>query len=291
MIVGMRMHLDEAHTDPALVRRLVAAQFPRWAHLPVRPVPSSGTDNAMYRLGDDLAVRLPRIPGAAGDVAMEQRWISFLAPHLPVTVPGRVALGEPAEGYPYPWAVCRWLPGTNPATGDLPLAEDLAEFITALRRVDPAGAPAAGRGVPLASRDEPTRDAIARSVDLVDTAALTRLWDEALRLPVWEGGPTWLHGDLSPGNVLVDDGRLSAVIDWGTAGTGDPTVDLTVAWNLLPADTRPAFRAALGADEPTWLRGRAWALSISIIQLPYYVDTNPALAANSRHVLAEILAD
>ena len=144
---------------------------------------------------------------------------------------------------------------------------------------------------PLAARDEHTRAALAQSEDLVDTAALTRVWEEALRLPVWEGPPTWLHGDLTPGNVLVRDGRLSAVIDWSCAGAGDPTVDLEVAWNLLTAEAREVYRVALDVDEATWLRGRAWALSIAIIQLPYYLETNPALAASSRHVLAEVLAD
>ncbi|MGB3437509.1 MAG: aminoglycoside phosphotransferase family protein [Actinophytocola sp.] len=287
----MRMHADEAAIDTALVRRLVAGQFPRWADLPVEPVPSSGTDNAMYRLGDDLAVRLPRIPGAAEDVARDRRWVPWLAPQLPVAVPEQVAMGAPAEGYPHPWAVCRWLPGTNPATADDTLAEDLADFVRAVRRVDPSGAPSAGRGVPLPTRDEPTRAALARSADMVDTAALTRLWDEALLLPARQGPPAWLHGDLSPGNVLVENDRLSAVIDWSCAGVGDPTVDLIVAWNLLPARARHTFRTALDVDEVTWLRGRAWALSISIIQLPYYVDTNPALAANSRLVLGEVLAD
>lgn len=234
---------------------------------------------------------MPRIAGAAADVELERRWLPRLAPHLPVTVPRPLKLGVPAEGYPHPWAVYRWLPGTNPATADDVLASDLAAFVHALREVPAEDAPAANRGVPLARRDEQTRPALARSADLVDTAALTRIWDEALRLPTWDGPPTWLHGDLTPGNVLVRDGRLSAVIDWSCAGAGDPTVDLEVAWNLLPATAREVYRAALDADEVTWLRGRAWALSIAIIQLPYYLETTPALAANSRHVLAEVLAD
>lgn len=285
------MHADETHIDTDLVRRLVADRLPEWAAMPVEPVPSSGTDNAMYRLGDDLAVRLPRIPRVAGNIELERRLVPRLAPHLPVAVPSLVAVGVPAEGYPHPWAVYRWLPGTNPATADDVLASDLAAFVHALRAVPATDAPVASRGGPLAARDEATRAALARSADMVDTAALTRLWDEALRLPVWEGPPTWLHGDLTPGNVLVRDGQLSAVIDWSCAGVGDPTVDLEVAWNLLPAQSREVYRAAMGADEVTWLRGRAWALSIAIIQLPYYLETNPVLAANSRHVLAEVLAD
>ncbi|WP_246257816.1 aminoglycoside phosphotransferase family protein [Amycolatopsis anabasis] len=295
MIVTVRMHADEVDIDEALVGRLVAGQFPAWADLPIEPMASSGTDNAMFRLGAELAVRLPRIPGAAKGVAAEQKWVPLLAPHLPVAMPTPVACGGPGEGYPYPWTVCRWLPGANPAVDDLAspeqLAADLAAFITALRRVDPAGAPSSSRGVPLATRDKPTRAAIAASEGLIDTAAVTAVWQDALRLPAWSGRRAWTHADLSPGNLLVHDGRLTAVIDWSIAGVGDPTVDLIVAWNLLPAFARPAFREALGADDDTWHRGRGWALSISLIQLPYYQHTNPALAANSRHVIAEILTD
>ncbi|MFL6124136.1 aminoglycoside phosphotransferase family protein [Actinophytocola sp.] len=285
------MHADEADIDAELVRRLVAAQFPAWAGLPVEPVVSSGTDNAMFRLGDDLAVRLPRIAGAAGNVATEQRWVPRLAPHLPVAVPAPVAVGAPTGEYPYPWSVCHWLPGVNPTTADTGLAHDLAAFVTALRRVDTAGAPRAGRGAPLSTRDEPTRVAIAASRGLVDATAVTEVWVDALRVPPWDGPPAWAHADLSPGNLLVRDGRLTAVIDWGAAGVGDPTVDLIVAWNLLPAPARRAFRDALGTDDDTWRRGRGWALSIAVIQLPYYQHTNPVLAANARHVLDEILAD
>jgi aminoglycoside phosphotransferase (APT) family kinase protein len=285
------MHADEVDIDATLVRRLVAGQFPAWADLPVEPVSSSGTDNAMFRLGDDLAVRLPRIANAAADVAAEQIWVPRLAPHLPVAVPAAVGLGEATSDYPFPWTVCRWLPGANPTVHQRGLANDLANFVTALRGIDPEGAPKAGRGVPLAARDEPTRSAIAASTDLVDTDAITASWDDVLRIPPRIGPPTWTHADLSPGNLLVRDGRLSAVIDWGAAGVGDPTVDLIVAWNLLGSDDRAAFRAALDVDDDTWLRGRGWALSISIIQLPYYQHTSPALAENSRHVIAEILAD
>jgi aminoglycoside phosphotransferase (APT) family kinase protein len=287
------MHADEVDIDEALVRRLVAEQFPAWADLPVEPVTSSGTDNAMFRLGDDLAVRLPRMGGAARNVTAERTWVPRLAPHLPVAVPEPVGVGTPTDEYRYPWTVCRWLPGVNPEVHDTKpeLAADLAAFVTALRKVDPADAPASGRGMPLATRDEPTRAAIAASEGLVDTAAVTAVWDDALRVPPWTGPPTWAHADLSPGNLLVRDGRLAAVIDWGGAGVGDPTVDLVIAWNLLPAADRPAFRAALGVDDDTWRRGQGWALSIAMIQLPYYQHTNLPLAANSRHVIAQVLAD
>ena len=295
-----RMHADEADIDEALVRRLIAAQFPQWADLPVEPVDSAGTENAMFRLGTDRVARLPRRPDAAADVEREQRWLPRLGPLLPVAVPDPVGRGRPVAGeFPWAWSVYRWLPGVNPEAGRVAepvrLAEDLAGFVTGLRRIDPGEGPASGRGVPLADRDAPTRRAIAaleREPDpAVDTAAVTAAWQEALRLPARTGPPVWAHGDLSPGNVLVTGGRLSAVIDFGGVGVGDPTVDLIAAWNLLPPGARGAFREALRADDATWARGRGWALSIALIQLPYYRRTNPVLAASARHVIHEVLAD
>ncbi|ACZ87129.1 aminoglycoside phosphotransferase family protein [Streptosporangium roseum] len=290
-----KMHADEVDIDMPLVRRLLAGQFPQWADLPVEPVDSAGTDNAMYRLGEDMAVRLPRIEWAVGNVEREQRWLPRLAPLLPVTIPAPLGKGVPADGYPWHWSVYRWLDGENPAVGRITdpalLAEDLAEFVTALRRIDPTDGPPAGRGVPLATRDAPTRAAIGDLRGVIDTGAATAAWEEALRIPAWSGPAAWVHGDLSPGNVLITRGRLSAVIDFGCVGVGDPTVDLVVAWNLLPAAARDVLRAALRVDDATWARGRGWALSIALIQLPYYRSTNPSLAANSRHVIREVLAD
>ncbi|MBV7699802.1 aminoglycoside phosphotransferase family protein [Streptomyces sp. TRM70350] len=289
------MHADEVDLDASLVRGLIAGQFPQWAELPVRRLESSGTENAMFRLGDELVVRLPRHPGAVGDVAHELRWLPELGPRLPLDTPRPVGRGEPGAGFPFPWSVYRWLEGRNPVAGALDeperLAEDLAEFVVALRRVDAGGGPPNHRGVPLAARDEPTRAAVEQLAGRVDTDAMTALWEEALRAPEYAGPPVWAHGDLSPGNVLVSGARLSAVIDFGLAGVGDPAVDLIVAWNLLPAGARETFRQIVGADDAEWARGRGWALSISLIQLPYYWDTNPPLAESSRHVIREMLAE
>ncbi|WP_211765847.1 aminoglycoside phosphotransferase family protein [Kutzneria sp. CA-103260] len=291
----MRMHADEIDTDPGLVRRLLAAQFPRWADLAVERVESAGTDNAMYRVGTELAVRLPRIPRTVDYLRREQHWPTVLAPQLPVEVPVPVALGEPGDGFPLPWTVLRWIPGSNPVVGRLAdpeaLALDLAEFVQALRKIDPTGGPEQQRGVPLSTpgRDSATREAIAQLHDDIDTSRALAIWDRAIALPE-PPGVFWSHGDLAPGNVLVRDGRLSAVIDFGGAGVGDPTVDLVIAWNLLPPNARQVFRTALDVDDDTWERGRAWAMSIALIQLPYYRDTNPGLVALSRHVLAEVLA-
>lgn len=387
------MHPDEVPTDVHLVRALVATQFPRWAGLPVSPVTSSGTDNAMFRLGPSLVARLPRIPAAVDNVAREQRWLPHLAPHLPVAIPVPLAHGEPAHGYPFPWSVLHWLDGENPSPptatppgdpltgpedppaepgnplpdpgnpllepenplpgsknplphrgnpptdgrlrtgpgtrsavefhaesraeplGDPPdihstgghrqsgvargglstgvdaeLARGLAGFVAALRAVDPAGGPESGRGQALVTRDEPTRAALARLDGEIDVARAARVWADCLAVGPGDAAPAWCHGDLSPGNVLVRDGRLRAVIDFGGIGVGAPTVDLVVAWNLLSPAGREVFRAELAVDDATWERGRGWALSIALIQLPYYRVSNPALAANARHTISEALS-
>ncbi|MEV0775621.1 aminoglycoside phosphotransferase family protein [Streptomyces sp. NPDC050433] len=294
------MHAHEVPTDVALVRRLLAAQFPQWAGLPVEPFPSGGTVNAVYRLGDDMAVRLPRIEGGVDDVAKEGRWLPRLAPRLPVPIPVVLGEGRPAEGYPWPWSVNRWLDGVHPEAGRLTepgaLATDLSDFVLALRRIGTTDAPPAYRGGPLSGEDDETRHALAQLRALggiVDTDAATAAWEAALRAPEWEGPPVWVHSDLMPGNLLIDgdSGRLCGVIDFGTAGVGEPASDLIPAWNLLPAGVRDGFRAALDADDATWARGRGWALSMALIQLPYYLHTNPSIAANARHVIAEVLAD
>jgi aminoglycoside phosphotransferase (APT) family kinase protein len=277
------------------VRRLLAGQFAEWAALPIERVRSSGTDNALYRLGDELVVRLPRIDWAVGGLDHAHEWLPRLAPLLPVAVPVPLAKGIPAEGYPWPWSVYGWLDGENPAVGRIAdpdsLARDLARLVEALHRIDPVGGPPAGRGVPLAMRDEPTRAALAGLRGTIDTGAAVIAWEAALRTPAWPGPAVWVHGDLSPGNLLLQGGRLTAVIDFGGVGVGDPACDLIVAWNLLPADARRVLRTELGVDDATWGRGRGWALSIALIQLPYYKDTNRELAANARHVIREVLAD
>jgi aminoglycoside phosphotransferase (APT) family kinase protein len=289
------MHADELDITTDLVARLVAGQFPQWAGLPIRQVVSSGTVNAMFRLGDDKVVRLSRRPWDWDDTTMEHQWLPRLAPYLPVAIPAPVAEGQPSDEYPGKWSILRWLDGENPVAGRLAapdrLAADLAEFIRAFRRIDLPDGPKAYRGGPLTLLDTSTRAGIEQLHGMVDTDAVTALWEAALKAPPWDGPPTWVHGDLLPSNLLTVDGRLSGVIDFATAGIGDPACDLMVAWNLLPAGVRGTFRSAVGADDASWARGRGRALSMSVIGLPYYKDTAPAIAALFRHTIDEVIAD
>jgi aminoglycoside phosphotransferase (APT) family kinase protein len=294
-----KMHIDEVDTDVSLVGRLLAGQFPQWADLPIEPFHSDGTDNAIYRLGDDMAVRLPRISWATGQVEKEQRWLPRLAPLLPLAIPLPLGKGIPADGYPWLWSVYQWLEGENPTIERIAdprqAATDLAQFVAALHRIDPTDGPVPGshnsfRGVPLAARDAETRAAIASLEGMLDIDAVTVAWETALQAPAWDGPPVWIHGDLSSGNLLAVHGRLSAVIDFGCLGVGDPACDLIVAWSLFSAE-RDIFRAALPVDDATWARGRGWALSTALIALPYYRSTNPVIAAGAMQKIDEVLAD
>jgi aminoglycoside phosphotransferase (APT) family kinase protein len=290
-----KMHADELDIDAALVHTLLTAQFPHWADLPIERLPHWGTDNAMYRLGDDMVVRLPRIHWAVGDGDKDFQWLPRLAPLLPVAIPVPLVKGTPAEGYPWEWGVYPWLEGENPTvdriTDPSSLTRDAVQFVDALRRVDLADGPPTRRGAPLAGQDESARAALVALEGMIDTDAATAAWDEALETPDWSGPPVWIHGDLMPGNLLLEGGRLTGVIDWSLLGIGDPACDMMIAWGLLPAEERRIFRAELDVDDPTWVRGRGWALSIALIGLPYYKDTNPVFADVARHLIREVLAE
>ncbi|MFZ3554981.1 aminoglycoside phosphotransferase family protein [Streptomyces sp. BH055] len=294
--MGVRkLHQDEPDIDEGLVRALVDEQFPRWAELPLKYVDSHGTQNVLYRLGEEWVVRLPRVPGVVPELAGARQWMPHLAARLPVPVPEQVAEGEPGHGFPWPWAVHRWLPGENPAVGRLArpaaLAEDLAAFVTAMRAIDTTGAPESYRGRPLAERADGTREVIRRLDGTIDSAASLAVWDEAVRTP-GAARDVWLHGDLQPGNLLVsDDGRLASVIDFGCMGTGDPAVDLITAWYVLGGPERRIFRQAAAVDDDAWVRGRGWALTIAVHELAYYRDSNPFMVRTASRVVAELLAD
>ncbi|MEJ0066454.1 MAG: aminoglycoside phosphotransferase family protein [Caulobacteraceae bacterium] len=284
--------------DSALVRRLVAAQFPRWADLPVRPVSSQGWDNRTFRLGDEMSVRLPSHRRYVAAIEKEHAWLPRLAPHLPLPIPAPLAIGAPGEGYPWRWSINHWLEGETAAGARINdhrrFATDLAGFLAALQRIEAADGPPAGphsfwRGGPLATYDDETRRAIAALGASIDAGAATAVWDAALA--AWRGPPVWVHGDIAPGNLLVQDGRLSGVIDFGQACVGDPACDLAIAWTFFEGPSRAAFRAGLPLDAGTWARGRGWALWKALIVLAGLPGANPADADEARRIIGDVVAD
>jgi len=293
-----KLHQGEFDINEALVPRLLASQMPQWAELPLRLVEPIGTDNVMIRLGDTLAVRLPRIAAAAAAITKEQRLVPRIAPHLPISVPVPVGVGVPGQGYPWSWSVYRWVVGRNPEPGeaDLRLAGELADFIRALRGVDTFGLTAhdslrSYRADSIQLRDTVTRACIEDCAGLLDTVTVVRAWEQALRVAEFTGPPVWMHADLHPGNLLVQNGQLAAVLDWGGLALGDPAPDCLVAWTLLTPQTRPTFRARVDVEGDTWRRGRAWALSIALVALPYYSRTNTQITRWARYTIRQVVED
>jgi aminoglycoside phosphotransferase (APT) family kinase protein len=290
----MKMHAGEVDIDEELVRRLVATQFPQLAEMPIRAVRSTGTVNAIYRLGDHLCARLPRVPSWAQDLERELYWLPKLAPLLALRVPEPVAQGHPTRDYPFPWAIYRWLDG-QPYRDDLvhderQAAADLAQFVVELRRIDPHSAPRGGRK-PLRELDAATRTAIEASRGVIDSDAAAAAWEMALEAPLWDGTPVWIHADLLRPNLLVDRGRLCAVIDFGGVGVGDGAADVIAAWSVFGQRGRAMFRAALDVDDGTWNRARGYALHQAVLIIPYYAETNPGFVALAKRTVEELLAD
>lgn len=289
-----QMHAGEVGIDASLVRRLIATQFPDLAHLPVRTVRSTGTVNAIFRVGDDLCARLPRLAAWAPSIEREVAWLPLIAPRVSLRVPEPVATGRPAPDYPFPWAIYRWIEGApyrdvSPSR-ERAAATALAQFVVELRRIETTGAPPAGRR-PLRELDEITRRAIEESHGLIDTRAVTAAWVRALDAPAWHGPPVWIHADLLRPNLLVDAGRLHAVLDFGSAGAGDPAADVIAAWSVFGPVGRAVFRDALGVECDTWQRARAYALHQALLIIPYYVRTNPRFAALAQRTVSEVLSD
>ncbi|WP_034272013.1 aminoglycoside phosphotransferase family protein [Actinospica robiniae] len=293
------MHDDEADIDAQLVAKLLAGQFPQWSDRVPRAVQESGTDHVTFRLGDDLAARLPRTAYNAGQSEQDLQWLPKLAPHLPLAVPEPIAIGEPGCGYPYTWGVYRWLEGASVSAemaSDRRAAADLAAFIWALRSLHVAGAPLPpetlySRGRPLAPRDAATREAIDQLRDEFDPHRVTELWEACLSAPDWAGEPALIHSDLMRGNILAHEGRLSAVIDFGGLRVGDPAGDLLPAWYVFEGEARAVFRAETDLDDAAWARGLGWALSIELLAIPYYRDRAPERTRRSCALVEALLAE
>jgi aminoglycoside phosphotransferase (APT) family kinase protein len=291
----MSLHEGEVPIDVDLVRRLVAQQFPALAGLTVRAFSSTGTVNAVFRLGPELYARLPRLASWAEDLEREQRWLPRLAPYLPLAVPEAVEQGAPALGYPLPWAIFRWIEGSpyddELVEDEVRAAESLAAFVRSLRGVEvSAQAPPAGRG-PLSRLDVATRSALDASAGRIDLTKAQAAWVRALDAPPFTGPPTWIHTDLLRPNLLVRDGRLAAVIDFGTIGVGDPAADVIPAWTVFGPAGRSAYRRALEVDEGSWERARGYALTQAALIVPYYRDTNPGFVDLAVRTIEQILAE
>ena len=287
---------DKIHIDAALVRRLVAVQFPQWADLPVKPVEFGGWDNRTFHLGEQMTVRLPSAEEYVSSVEKEHCWLPKLAPLLPLPIPVPLAMGKPAQGYPWHWSIYKWLDGETVSVeriADLwQFATALAEFLVALQRIDSTGGPHnfSRCGGPLLIYDAEIRQSLAILADAIDVAAVTAVWDKALESS-WQGFPVWFHGDVAVGNLLVENGALSAVIDFGCSGVGDPACDLVIAWTLFKGESRDVFRAALPLDSATWARGRGWALWKALIVCAALPGTNSLEIEKSWRVIDEVLAD
>ncbi|HCU6011385.1 TPA: aminoglycoside phosphotransferase family protein [Legionella pneumophila] len=259
---------DKIHIDVFLVQRLIAIQFPEWASLEIKPVELSGWDNKTFHLGEHMTVRLPSHADYSSQVETEQYWLPKLAPQLPLAIAMPIAMGKPGLGYPLHWSIYKWIEGNTASIErikNLPqFAVALAEFLNALQRCDPTGGPLAGehnfyRGGALATYDTETREAIASLDDKTYAEVTTEIWNLALS-STWQSPPVWVHGDIAIGNLLVNKGQLSAVIDFGQLCIGDPACDLAIAWTLFTGESRDAFRATLKLDSETWARGRGWTL-------------------------------
>lgn len=290
---------DKVHIDVSLVRRLIAAQFPQWADLPIKPIKVGGWDNRTFHLGEHMTVRLPSAACYSPQVEREHYWLPKLTPFLPLAIPVPLAMGKPGKGYPWQWSIYKWLDGETASLENIAdlcqFATDLAEFLSALQKTETTDGPMAGlhnfyRGGPLSTYDAETRQALSILGDEIDTELVTTVWDTALA-STWQIPPVWVHGDISISNLLVGKGQLSAVIDFGSMGIGDPACDLVIAWTFFKGESRDAFRIALPLDNDTWARGRGWALWKALIVCAKLSGTNSLEIENSRGVIEEVLAD
>ncbi len=296
-MTAAKMHAHQIETTTDLVRGLVASQCPHLSDRRIQPVAESGTDHALYRLGKDLVARLPIIDWAAEQAESDRRWLPELAPQLTLPIPVPVAVGRPGEGYPWPWSVVPWFAGeaANEANVDLTTAAvDLAQFVRALHCITSTEGPvkpSGSRGAPLRNLDAGIQRLIVELQGEIDATAVAKVWDEAVAAPTWDAPPVWIHGDIQPGNLIVRERRLTAIIDFGGLGLGDPAPDLAPAWNLFDQRTRTIFADSLGYDEATWTRAKGWVLAPALQGLRYYSSSRPDFVAAARQRISTVLAD
>lgn len=292
--------MDKADITVDVVIALLEQQYPQWAHLPVRSVDVDGNDNTSFRLGDELLVRLPSHERYVLGVEKEHRWLPVLAPQLPLPIPRPIAKGDPSDGvFPRIWSIYGWLDGDvvglHPPSDAVRFAIDVASFLAALYRIDATTGPPAGeqsfwRGASLIRYDGQTRKAIADLGETIDADAASSVWEAALAA-TWKNEPVWVHGDVAQNNLLVRDGRLSAVIDFGTSAVGDPACDTVLAWTFLDGDGRQAFRDHLPVDDDTWVRGRGWAIWKALITLAWNPDPESRFTRECARVLTDVISE
>lgn len=304
----MRLHHDEVPVNSSIVHQLLRSQYPDLANRSLRLAGEQGTDNVVFRLGQDLSVRLPRKKDAVPRLLTEIEWLPRLGPDLPLPVPLPFASGEPSDRYPFPWAICQWLEGSSCRPEDLrgaDAARTLGQFVVALHSLDTSGGllarPGTNRGGPLRALDEATRAALDQVVDLMqqgrvdndllDRASALDVWEAAVAAPAWERPGVWLHRDLHCANLLAVDGMLTGVLDFGGLLVGDPAANVTAAWHVLVPQHRDTFRRIVNADDATWTRARGWVLSQGLLALPYYLDTHQGMVRMARRAITEALRD
>lgn len=289
------MHQNEINPDNDLVAVLIEQQFPKWKKLPLLKIKHDGTDHAIFRLGDHMCVRLPRIESSAKFLLQEQHILKSLKPHLPCKIPSPIVIGKPCAHFPYSWAIMDWIEGhtafNHPPKNLEQCADTLANIILSLQKIETADAPYSQRGGILRMRDQYVWSSLDALKHRPDHEQLCNLWNELTKTPPWDETPCWIHGDLLPGNILLQGDHIAAIIDFGLAGIGDPACDLLPAWSLLDKPSRSIFRERLKTDKDSWNRGKGWALSQAIIILPYYEHTNPELVSIANRMIDALMAE
>lgn len=295
----IEINMNTIHIDVPLVHKLISSQFPQWSHLPIMAVEHGGWDNRTFHLGEHMSVRLPSAAQYADKVKKEHYWLPKLASHLPLQIPIPLAMGNPTKEYPFHWSIYQWIDGETASYENIvdlnQFAADLAHFLIALQQIPATRGPIAGphnfyRGGSLKIYDAEVQQSIIKLQDKIDIESVTHIWSDALE-SAWNKPPVWIHGDIAPTNLLVKNGKLIAVIDFGGLGIGDPACDYAIAWTFFDTESRMVFRNALAADDETWNRARGWALWKALITSAQLLGTNVTEKEKSKKIIDVIIAD